>query len=39
MKKLKHFMGWLFNYCPHGNKCTPKKPFTINIQTYGGGGC
>ncbi len=35
---LKHFLGWLFGFCPYGGDCPPDRPFK---RTYhgGGGGC
>lgn len=37
--KIKHFLGWLFNYCPYGNGCAPKNPIKIESSGVGGGGC
>lgn len=34
--KIKHFLGWIFRYCPYGGKCPPRYPFNNN---EGGGGC
>lgn len=46
-KTIKHFMGWLFGYCPYGHGCPPKHPFkkddhddsAIDRRAIGGGGC
>jgi hypothetical protein len=37
MKTLKHFLGWLFGYCPYGGTCTPKRPFKKNANVMGSG--
>ncbi len=29
-KKIKHFAGWLFKYCPYGHTCIPKHPFRLD---------
>jgi hypothetical protein len=43
MKRIRHFMGWLFGYCPYGHDCPPKHPFKleddISHLVAGGGGC
>lgn len=39
---IKHFLGWLFRYCPYGGHCPPKFPFKKEEHdkwTGGGGGC
>lgn len=30
MKRIKHFLGWLFRYCPYGGHCAPEHPFKVN---------
>lgn len=32
MKKIKHFLGWLFRYCPYGHGCPPKHPFLDLVE-------
>lgn len=42
-KRMKHFLGWLFRYCPYGHGCPPKYPFKKDDHDHGtdvgGGGC
>ena len=30
MEKMKHFLGWLFVFCPYGGHCPPEHPFRKN---------
>lgn len=42
MNKIKHFLGWLFRFCPYGGTCAPKNPFEKDDHSHstsGGGGC
>lgn len=46
---FKHFLGWLFRYCPYGGTCPPEHPFRKSIDEIvleahrknfsAGGGC
>lgn len=37
--QIKHFLGWLFGYCPYGKGCPPEKPFKFSNRGSAGGGC
>ena len=43
MKYIKHFLGWLFRYCPYGKGCPPEHPFRLkdkhdeDTKYYGSG--
>lgn len=37
MNKVRHFLGWLFRYCPYGGSCPPKHPFKMEEGSDGGG--
>ena len=38
-QRLKHFLGWLFRYCPYGGSCPPEHPFKKDVHVGSGGGC
>ena len=30
--RVKHFLGWLFRYCPYGGTCPPHHPFKQSLH-------